>query len=301
MPIGPTGIRAMSSAVQSASSPPSRDSTVAAANLGARAATAAGALVPPLVLAIIVLPMLGLRSLWLDEAWVANLILHRVIDPVSLDTTPIGLYTAVAAVVALAGHSEFWLRLVPFLFGAGAAALTYVWGRSLNRSQNAALFLAVLLVANPALISYAKELKPYTADMFFCVLIIVLGLRVRRRGSRLDWAVYAITLICGQLFSFPFLFVAFVCSLILLSQALERGSRKTEDNSTLGHGPCVGRHRRCHRSASPAAIPAFERLGDLLEFWLSAAWIARSCRRVVRQARRPSDQVLLCSILVIGA
>ena len=60
-----------------------------------------------LVLVLLTLPYLGYKSLWLDEAWVANVIVAGTFDPHSLNTTPIGFALLVRLLVQATPDTEF--------------------------------------------------------------------------------------------------------------------------------------------------------------------------------------------------
>jgi hypothetical protein len=130
------------------------------------------------------------RSLWIDEAMLANNILGRsfrqLLLPLDLDqTAPVPLLWLTRAFARLAGSDERVLRLLPFVCGiALLVALTRV-ARRLLPSRPAAL--AVLIAAvSPMLIYYANELKPYGLDAMWAVVLLLLALRVRELPGRRD-------------------------------------------------------------------------------------------------------------------
>jgi hypothetical protein len=163
---------------------------------------------------------LGARSLWLDEAWVALSVLKGQVDPSALNTLPIAFFALVEASARVLGPSEIGLRapsLVFFVMGIGATTLVAwrLYGRALE-----ALLAGVLLATDYAAVTYAREVKPYTADVFFAALIPVLALTVATRSSLRWWIVYGIALAIGPLFSFTSLLVAVSSAVYLLLPSL---------------------------------------------------------------------------------
>jgi hypothetical protein len=142
----------------------------------------------------------GARSLWLDEAFLAESLTTRgpvelVSEPLAYSqSAPLGWLLAVRSVVAVAGTSEQALRLVPLLCGLAALPLAWLLARRLlpAGAESAAVPVVVALVAlSPPLIGYSNELKPYSADVAAVLLVVVLGLRaVDARGRRL-WTLTA--------------------------------------------------------------------------------------------------------------
>jgi hypothetical protein len=159
---------------------------------------------------------LGARSLWLDEAWVALSVVKGQSDPSALNTLPIAFFALLEASARVLGPSEIGLRfpsLVLFALGIGATAVLarYMYGRALE-GMLAGLFLAT----DYAAVTYAREVKPYTADIFFAALIPVLALAVETRSTLRWWIIYGVALSIGPLFSFTSLLVATSSAVYLL-------------------------------------------------------------------------------------
>lgn len=149
---------------------------------------------------------LGLRgvnkSLWLDEAWVANSLLAGSLRGMLLydrwlqTSPPLFLLTARAA-VRLFGEKNWAFHLAPLLFAWAALG---VFAR-VARQRLAAGFavLAVALFAlSPAGLYYARELKQYSAELFAGTVLLWLSFAARRRGGlRLRWAIPALLVCIG--------------------------------------------------------------------------------------------------------
>jgi hypothetical protein len=125
------------------------------------------------------------HSYWGDEAWVAVLSKAPLTRLVSLSSsTPIGWLLA----VRWAPVGRDGLRMVPLLFAAGVVVMAYVVARclpwknaSVGRFAGAVAGVVVLL----APISLMRnDLKQYTSDAFFTLVVIALACRVGAEPGR---------------------------------------------------------------------------------------------------------------------
>lgn len=175
--------------------------------------------------ALYALLSLGQRSLWVDEALVANTILGAYFDPEHLATTPVGFAVLIWLVAQVAGTSEAALRLVPLMFWAGAVVLSGLVARQVYTSSMAGGLAALLVGTNFAALTFARILKPYTADMFFCVLVLGLALLLEERPTARRWALYGLVLVLAPLFSFISLLAVGSAAVFLLLLAVRRDRR----------------------------------------------------------------------------
>lgn len=125
--------------------------------------------------------LLSRRSLWLDEAMLANNVVSRswrgLTEPLSdSQVAPVGFLWAERAVVRGFGNNEYALRILPFAAGIGALGLTYLVARRLvsARASAAAVLLCALC---PPLVRYSTEVKQYSGDVFVALLVTWLALR----------------------------------------------------------------------------------------------------------------------------
>ncbi|MCW2777896.1 MAG: hypothetical protein JWN17_1621, partial [Frankiales bacterium] len=156
----------------------------------------------------------GDRSLWLDEALVAQSLLTR--GHVSLATQPLlhnqaapqGWLQAVRLCVEVLGDDERSLRLVSLLAGCAALALL---ARLAGRLLPPVLVpVAVGLAAlSPELVYYSNEVKPYATDV--TVVLAVLLVALRRRPLELA-LVGAVAVWCA----YPAIFVLTGASVVLV-------------------------------------------------------------------------------------
>jgi hypothetical protein len=131
---------------------------------------------------------------WADEGWVALLSKAPLSQYVSLSSiTPIGW-------LLLLRWSPFGrdgLRMVPLLFAGGSVAMAYLVVRNLPwKTASAARFAglvsaALVLLAPIALVR--NDLKQYTSDAFFALVVVALAGSVEANPSRRTLA----RLVCG--------------------------------------------------------------------------------------------------------
>jgi 4-amino-4-deoxy-L-arabinose transferase-like glycosyltransferase len=150
---------------------------------------------------------LGNRNLWTDEAWVALAAMQPTATEAlaaGQSTPPFYLLT-VWALVQLWGHGEAVLRSLSCLFGVGT--LYIVWRLSRVLVEVPAALLALTAVAfSPIMVYYSKELKQYSGDAFFAVLVLWLAERLRTRQGLGDWLALALAGVVGLGFSQPLVF-----------------------------------------------------------------------------------------------
>ncbi len=151
---------------------------------------------------------LGGRNLWTDEAWVALAALKATPAEAlaaGQSTPPLYLLSVWAAVRAF-GPGEAALRALSLFFGLGTLLLFWGLARSLTSLRVSLLALAAVAFS-PMMVYYAKELKQYSADAFFAVLIFFLAERLRARQGQGGWGALALAGILGLGFSHPLVFI----------------------------------------------------------------------------------------------
>ncbi len=124
------------------------------------------------------------RSLWLDEAMLANNILSRsfagLTQQLSNDQgAPIGFLFLQKTITLLLGDSEYALRLLPFLAGCLSLCLMFLLVRKVASPFAGSLALALFAVS-PALIYYSSEVKQYSSDVAIALALVLLFLKYER-------------------------------------------------------------------------------------------------------------------------
>ena len=151
------------------------------------------------------------RSLWLDEALLAESIVSRnwlelLVPPLSNDQSAPVLYViAVKLIGALFGYSEFSLRVFSLLALVGLLICeTVLMKKVFNFNNYQIAFVVVMSALLPSYILYSNELKPYMSDAFFAVLTILLYFYYTRRKIKLPVLTVLYIIILG--FSSPGIF-----------------------------------------------------------------------------------------------
>jgi 4-amino-4-deoxy-L-arabinose transferase-like glycosyltransferase len=160
---------------------------------------------------------LGERNLWTDEAWVALAALSptpAAALAAGQSTPPLYLLT-VWSIAHLFGSSEIALRSLSLLFGVGLLPLFWLLARRLAPLPAALLSLA-LVAFSPVMVYYSKELKQYSSDAFWALLVLVLVERLRTSPEqRWPWAALTLAGIVGLGFSHALLFALPAAVLVL--------------------------------------------------------------------------------------
>ena len=161
---------------------------------------------------------------WLDEAWVADSVrapLHALRQLTS--ATPIG-FTFLLRLVPPVGGLER-IRLVPLLFSAALAPLAYMLGRTVDPgSRWRAWALGVAGVLLP--VSLRHDLKQYTADAFFTLLLALLVARAEREWSVRRLVALTSVACVAPLISHTSILVSLPAFALLIGALLVRGQRR---------------------------------------------------------------------------
>jgi hypothetical protein len=178
--------------------------------------------------ALRILRYLSDRSLWLDEAYLANSILTYSFKQLLTrplmhwQAAPPGFLLLQKAAVSVFGTSEYALRIVPLL--AGLASIPIFFGvvrRCLNPTAQV-LAMALFITLDP-LIYYSAEAKQYGLDVTAALAIVLTALRLRERPKDLcSLLVVAMCAVFGILCSHPAIFVVYCVQLVLLIDFLRR-------------------------------------------------------------------------------
>jgi len=153
---------------------------------------------------------LGTWSLSNDEAWVA---LCTRVEGVrqfwlAIASTPLA-WALLLKIDALAVEAtETTLRAVPFAFGGLTMWVAYRAGERFAGHRLGGVLALAVVAFDPLSIWYAKFLKQYTAEAFFCVLAVDRAAVFAERRERRDLLAVAAVLALGLPFANAQLFVA---------------------------------------------------------------------------------------------
>jgi hypothetical protein len=170
----------------------------------------------------VVLRCVGLgKSLWLDEAWVANSVAAPSLSGMFyydawLQTSPPLFLVLVRNTVATFGLTNSVLRAIPLLMGLSAALAMFIFAKRVV-SRPYALLATALFVLSPVAIEYSKTLKQYSSELAASTTILLVCIAyLDRPTTRRFWLLVA-TVVIGLLIAYA---VAFVLPAIILVVAL---------------------------------------------------------------------------------
>lgn len=117
------------------------------------------------------------RSVWLDEAMLANNIINRSFYKLILplenhQLSPIGYLLLLKATGLIFNYHSIALRAVSVIAYIGCLYYSFILFRFLIKNQIAFLLSICLFVFNPLLLYYATEIKPYIFDVLATSVII---------------------------------------------------------------------------------------------------------------------------------
>lgn len=167
---------------------------------------------------------LSRRSLWLDEALLANNIVDRgfggLLDPLSGDQgAPVLFLWLERAAVLVGGNNEYALRVLPLVAGVTLLPIVYALGRRVS-SPIAGAAATVLVALSPAMVRYSTEVKQYAVDATLVTLTMLLAVASLERRRAL--APLAVAGAIGVWMSHPAALALAGIGPVLLVTALQR-------------------------------------------------------------------------------
>lgn len=131
------------------------------------------------------------RSLWVDEIFLATNIEQRdfagLMKPLDYDQgSPIGFLWAERLMFQSLGRSEYALRLIPLLVSLAALPL-FAWLARRGLRPGATPLALFLFAISPGLIQYSAEVKQYSTDVLWALLLLAMA-----------WADYGRPLAAGR-------------------------------------------------------------------------------------------------------
>ena len=133
-------------------------------------------------LLISLVDLLHNKSLWLDEACLAlNIVSKSYLDLLTpLDdgqVAPIGFLFTEKLLTDVFGSHDWVLRVLPFFSFILSIVLFFFLNNRLFKSVKVALLSCALFSLNFTLINYSTEVKQYSIDVFFAILIVLSSLK----------------------------------------------------------------------------------------------------------------------------
>lgn len=167
------------------------------------------------------------RSLWLDEAWVANSVLAKSLVGMFyyhswLQSTPPLFLLLARAVVAVFGLSNAVLRMVPSLMGIFAMLCVALLAANIFLRQYALLAWS-LFVLSPMAVEYSRIFKQYSSELAAAAaILLVSALYIQKPTGRRFWLLLA-TVVTGLLIAYAVAFLLPGTTLMIWMSPIRRG------------------------------------------------------------------------------
>jgi hypothetical protein len=159
------------------------------------------------------------RSLWLDEAMLANnvidLPLSQLMPPHLFKVAPFGFLVAVKQVIGVLGSSELAFRLIPVLAGLASLFLLLAVTRQILSPDEQLLALA-LFALSPPLVFYSSEAKWYSSDVLIALAITTAAMGYLKAPTRRNLLGLGIAGAVAVWVSYPAIFVLAAAGPVML-------------------------------------------------------------------------------------
>jgi hypothetical protein len=169
-----------------------------------------------IIVAVIAVGVYGIgRSLWLDEAWVANSIQARSLAgmfyyPDWLQVNPplflLLARTVVRMLGAWVGVSNAAFRAAPLMLAVTAAVSMLAVNLRLLR-PSFALLAAAAVAFDPTVIEYSRTLKPYSGELAATAILLLAAVRYLEQPDRRRFLWLAAAVVFAMPLAYPAVFI----------------------------------------------------------------------------------------------
>jgi len=168
------------------------------------------------------------RELWGDEAMLVNNIIERsfleLLQPMDdFQVAPIGYLMIQKLLIIMFGNGEWVFRCVSYLSLIGSIVLIPKLFRALAIPTENAWFSMSLLAILPATMIYGTEIKPYSCELLFGILVLINNRRIVSNSIR-EVIRFTLLVFVSILFSHATYFVLTGVVLYLLAELLQNGN-----------------------------------------------------------------------------
>jgi len=151
------------------------------------------------------------RSLWLDEAWVANSVYAPTLAgmfhyPTWLQTSPPLFLMLVRSAVGLFGLSTVVLRSVPLLLALVAVAAMLAAARRVVSPSYAVLATAILAF-HPTSVEYFRAFKQYGGEVAATTVVLLAAVVYLQKPDRKQFYVLVGVMVAAMTLSYPTVFL----------------------------------------------------------------------------------------------
>ena len=147
------------------------------------------------------------RSLWLDEAWVANSVLETTVPRMLfydawVPSPEPGFLLTSRLVTRWLGPSSLSFRIVPLAFSLiGLLAMLLLLGRLFPKAW--AVFGFALFAMSPTAILYAQSFKQYSSQLAMAPILLLAAVHCNRRPGPRNFALLLAAILVTAVFSYP--------------------------------------------------------------------------------------------------
>ncbi len=160
-------------------------------------------------IAVRLLALADARSLWRDEAPVALSIIQNSIFSIFgniLDNqkAPILFWLETKITQMMFGNSEIALRLIPFICAILSVFVFFILSKKFLRNKYSIVIANLLFAVNLRLIYFSQDLKPYSGDVLFFMLALILYEKfAKTEYTKKSLTVFVLVSLFIMLSSFP--------------------------------------------------------------------------------------------------
>lgn len=151
--------------------------------------------------------------IWLNEAMLSLSFIDRdffgMFVPLEANQKTPPLFCALTLlIVKIFGFRELSFRLIPFICGNLSLFVFFIFLKNYLKSKISIILGLFIFAANYLLIYYSNEFKPYSSDVFICLLLLLCYKKIHLQGISVKKVIlYTIISVLLVLFSFPCMFI----------------------------------------------------------------------------------------------
>ena len=155
--------------------------------------------------------------IWFDEASLINPILFKPINEILFHFDDEHLFPPLfilllKLVSCIFGSSELSFRLIPFCFSCASVIAFFFLLKKTFVNKILILSALTLFAFNGMLIYYSQDTRPFSSDVFFCILFLYFSDKIKMRNLK-ESLLYSI--IFASIIFFSYTSVLLVCSIII--------------------------------------------------------------------------------------
>ena len=164
------------------------------------------------------------RSLWVDEAMLAFNIVNRTFGALTLPLdfnqgAPIGFLFIEKFIILVLGNHDYILRLFPIF--SGVLSIYLIYRIASEHFGKSGMFAVLLFSISTSIIYYSSELKQYSSDVMFALLLTYLStLCLKQEAHILNFILLGIAGIFSVWVSHPSTFILAGIGLILVVEKI---------------------------------------------------------------------------------